>query len=148
MEIRKVRVWWRKFDEDGNEIEKGFDEREYVNYGAAINRACKLFNSDRHIWSVGWVHKDENTQQPVLEWRIAERDPFVDYWGNYRCDICGAMHKRKENIHGGDIGDNLYVNLMNNEHNKRHRHKNRMCPDCAEKIHKFLFELSVGGVEQ
>ena len=143
MKIEKVKVWWQKLDADGNVIEHGEDDREYVNWGSARNRGEKLFGKGRY-WSPSVYNETPVGVEPKIRWRISHRDPWAEYFGEYECDICGAIHKRKETNYGYDQGDRFHMYLMDKELNNKYRDLHRICPTCADKLTKYINKLQKG----
>lgn len=146
MKREKVKVWWQKLDTDGNEIERGCDNKEYINWGSAINRAEKLFGKARY-----WRHSISNEKvvvddaEPRIRWRISNRDPFTDYYEDRECEICGTVHKRKHTYMGYDMGDFFWMSLAKNDPDNKYRRRSVICPDCTEKLVKCIKKLEKGG---
>ena len=83
MEDKKLRIYWRKLDENGNEIERGVDDREYVYLGNAQNRAYKLFGTYAE-------HKGR------IQWHAGYRDPWAKYYRDVQCNACGGVFSAEE----------------------------------------------------
>lgn len=137
MENQKFRVWWRKLDEDGNEIERGVDDREYVSFGHAHNRGYKLF---------GYRNKQ-------VTWRVSYRDPWAKYTCEVTCSVCGQIflseeHCQHENFPIG--ADSVYVYTKSDslkpliDGERYPDYNGYCCPDCAKKIHNFISGLRKG----
>ena len=142
MENQKLRVYWREVDENGNEIKRGVDDREYVNYGSAENRARKLFGSC-------FVRKGESG----IEWRVTIRDPWAKYFGECECKVCGQVFMSEEYPHTpGYFRDADSVHLYTRSDVMKEltdgercpEYNGWCCPDCAMKIHKFITGLRKG----
>lgn len=143
MKREKVRVWWQKLDADGNVIEKGVDEKEYVSWGCAINRAEKLFGKSRY-WRPSITNETDIGVEPRIRWRISHRDPWVDYYEEKACDICGAVHMRKHTDYGYDQGDFFWMSKSKDDTENKYRGRSVICPDCAGKIIKCIKKLERG----
>jgi hypothetical protein len=140
MENQKLRIWWRKLDEEGNEIERGVDDREYVSFGHACNRAEKLFGPR--------IYRHNKT----LEWRIALRDPWAKYTCEVTCSVCGQVFISEEHAyHEGYPVNSDSVHLYTKSGDmagivdgRRPDYNGYCCPDCAVKIHNFISGLRKG----
>jgi hypothetical protein len=143
MKVQKVKVWWQKLDADGNEIEKGCDNKEYMNWGSAINRAEKLFGSRRHQTYI--ETETPEGAEPRIRWRISHRDPFTDYYEERECDICGTVHKRKHTDYGCDLGNYFWISMDKDDPDHKYRGRSIICPECKEKLVKCIKKLEKGG---
>lgn len=142
MENQKLRVWWRKLDENGNEIERGVDDREYTCYGYAYNRGRKLFG-----------HRYLAKGESGIEWNVAIRDPWAKYTCEVTCCVCGQIFISEEHrmhacfpISADSVHLYTHSDVMKELiDGARHAEYNGWCcPDCAMKIHKFITGLRKG----
>lgn len=127
MEENKLRVYWRKLDENGNEIERGYDGREYTTYGRACNRGYKLFGSKHKVGE--------------FEWRVSWRDPFEKYTCELTCDACGSVYTVDEFTYSNDsFPDTDVFTFRFHEFENKYAYR-RVCPECARKIYGFISGL-------
>ena len=120
----KLKIYYKELDSEGNEISSGVDDKEYINYGSAINRATKLYG-DRKRFKV----------------EIAWRDPWIDYTVPSTCKCCGKNYER--HVTHMEYDRSSYVNLIDRS-NPRECFHGYICPDCYEKIKNFINSLSEG----
>ena len=127
MEEKKLRVYWRKFDDDGNEVERGYDNREYITYGRALNRGYDLFGG-KHI-------------SGEFEWQVCWRDPWEKYTCELTCDTCGTVYTADERTYSNDaLYDTDMFSFRFLKINDRMCYR-RICPECANKIYEFILGL-------
>lgn len=120
----KFKIYYKEFDSNGDEISSGVDDKEYINYGSAINRAIKLYGDRKRF-----------------KFEVAWRDPWIEYTVPSTCKCCGKNYERQVTHMGYDRSD--YVSLS--DHSKQHKYFNGyICPDCYEKIKNFINSLSEG----
>ena len=139
MENQKVRIYWREFDEDGNVINRGVDDREYVNAGWAYNRAMKLFGP--------------RYSNKRFQYRIAWRDPWEKYTCEVECRVCGQTFVCEESewTSGRPMdADCVHMYLRScamkdlTDGARYPKYDGYCCPDCARKIHNFICSLRKG----
>lgn len=120
----KFKVYYKEFDSEGNEIKSGIDDREYINYGSAVNRARKLYGDrSRFKYEVAW------------------RDPWVEYTVPCVCECCGKTYERPVTHMEYDCSH--YVSLIDRAKPREYFH-GYICPDCYEKIKRFINSLTEG----
>lgn len=125
----KYKVYYIEYDEDRNEIARGVDSKEYINYGNALNRARKLGYTDRNRY----------------DYEVAWRDPWVEYSVNRKCEICGWGYRSPITHEGYGLDPRVHLcdfdenGRARNKHNYRH-----VCPVCYGKITKFIDKLKGG----
>lgn len=128
---KNLRVYRRKLDNDGNEIERGVDEREYKTLGRAYKRGFELFG--------------DHGEQKNIEWTEACRDPWEEYTRKVTCGACGQTYVAKEKTYNTNITIlHGMVHLCGEFDGKKHNvdiHK-PICPDCHEKIYNFIKGLN------
>ena len=130
MEEKKLRVYWRKFDDDGNEFERGSDNRAYITYGRALNRGYDLFGSNRKTGG--------------FEWKICWRDPWEKYTRELTCDTCGKVYTADEFTYSnGAFPDTDVFTFRFHEFDNKYSYR-RVCPECARKIYGFICGLREG----
>ena len=130
MEEKKLRVYWRKFDENGNEIERGSDNREYLTYGRALKRGYDLFGSNRKTGE--------------FEWNVCWRDPFEKYACELTCSACGSVYAADEITYSnGAFPDTDVFTFRFHEFDDKYSYR-RVCPECARKIYGFICDLRKG----
>lgn len=130
MEEKKLKIYWRKLDENGNEIERGSDNREYLTYGRALNRGYDLFGSNRKTGG--------------LEWQVCWRDPWEKYTCELTCNTCGTVYTADERTYsnGALYDTDTFLFRFQKIDNRMRSH--RICPECANKIYEFISELGKG----
>lgn len=116
-----LRIYYKELDANGNEINRGIDEKEYINYGSAVNRARKLYG-------------DRNR----FEYEIAWRDPWIDYTKTTICKCCGELYERTVTHQNWDCSHNIFLYKRDN---RRESISGYICPDCYEKIKGFISSL-------
>lgn len=135
MENQKLRVWWRKLDEDGNEIERGVDDREYVNASWAYNRGEKLFGS--------------RYNNPI-QYHINHRDPWATYTCEVTCETCGQVFIGEEHAFAeGHVknADSMCMFIRSDTMKELvggrifPKYNDKICPECAKKIYEFIKSL-------
>ena len=117
----KFKIYYKELDANGNEIRRGVDEKDYINYGSAINRARKLYG-------------DRNR----FEYEVAWRDPWIEYTVPSTCKCCGKPYERAVTHIGYDNSHNLVIYDRGNRHEGIHGF---ICPDCYEKLKRFIGSL-------
>lgn len=113
-----LKVYFKEFDSDGNEIRRGVDTREYVKYGSAANRGEKLYGD-----------------RTRFEYKIAWRDPWVEYIEPTVCTCCGKSYDRPVTHLGAGKGGSMYLYGYIG---------GPVCPDCYEKLRGFVDSLMEG----
>lgn len=120
----KLKIYYKEFDSEGNEISSGVDDKEYSNYGSAIRRARKLYGDRKRF-----------------KFEVAWRDPWIDYTVPSTCKCCGKNYERPVTHMGRDRSS--YVSLIDCRKTCEHFH-GYICSDCYEKIKNFINSLSGG----
>lgn len=110
-EERTWKIWYWKYDENKNVIERGFRVKEYKRRGYAERVANKLFALD----------------DPYC-WLVSDTNPFIK-----KCDICG------KDIHVNapfDPTSTLRYRVYPAGEKQRFRwsYLNTLCTDCAENL--------------
>lgn len=133
MEEGLYKIWYIEFDEDGKEIGRGVHGREYKNYGSAVNMARKRYY-------------DHNR----FKWRIAMRDPWVDYTKQHKCEICGWTYERPESVEGYDMGERIRVPALDADDYTTRRHSDyyRCCPVCSRAVVNFINDIRLERIEK
>lgn len=128
-ESLKWKIYFIKYDKDGNEIERGVDPREYVYYGTAQNSAYKTYPPEEGYKTV-----------------VAVRSPWEKYFTEVQCGICKCIHVIEETTYGipkesdvmvCDRGD---IDELGRWYSKHYRF---VCPECLAKIREFISCLEV-----
>lgn len=120
----KLKIYYKEFDSEGNEISSGVDDKEYINYGSAINRARKLYGDRKRF-----------------KFEVAWRDPWIEYTVPSTCACCGKNYERPVTHMGYDRSS--YVSLIDRSKPREYFH-GYICQDCYEKIKNFINSLSKG----
>lgn len=115
MEDRTFKIYYIKFDEIGNEIDRGVHPKEYKNRGCAYNAIRKLY------------------PRPEYEARIGFLNPFEEHFERVVCDCCGQEYDRELNSFGADKGHKVIFYALGS----RGLHF-KVCPKCAVDICKFI----------
>lgn len=124
----KFRIYYKELDDNGNEIRRGIDDKEYVNYGSAINRGRKLYGDrTRFIYDVAW------------------RDPWIEYTEPTTCKCCGKSYERPVTHDMCNKGHHIYLTNISTVPLSPARHfRGYICSDCYEKINSFIGSLTEG----
>lgn len=121
------KIWYKKFDDRGNEVASGVYHKEYKNYGSALNRARLEYGYDS-------LHQDGSKATGFIA-RVCWRDPWVEYSREVECDICKKHYDCPENIDGILRPKTIYCS----DRMASRRHKEFMlCPECYDKITNFI----------
>lgn len=122
----KYKVYYIEYDENRNEIARGVDSREYINWGNAMNRARKLGYTDRKRYDC----------------QIAWRDPWVKYTEKVKCSICGVEYDCPLSHEGYRRDITLHITDHNAPRGCAHANSfSHICPECYEKIKTFIDDL-------
>lgn len=122
------KIWYKEFDENGNEIGSGVYPRSYKNVGNAHNIRRKHYGDHSRFKAI-----------------VAKRDPWVDYFIETVCDCCGKTYNRRVSADGYDQGADFYIKMYDADRVDRdHRY---MCDECATKIADFIASLKGGQKE-
>ena len=115
------KVWYKEYDENGNEIGEGVSTKEYKTFG--------------HAYNYGYKHYGDRKR---FKYEVAFRNPFKEYTATEPCGICGRDVVMKETHFGARIHDN-YVHI----HKRKDRTKSihfTCCEDCFNKLMEFVGE--------
>lgn len=115
------RVWYKEYDENGNEIGEGVSPKEYKTYGHANNYGYKHFGDRKRFKFV-----------------VAYRNPFVKYTHTEPCGICGRDVEMEETHMGYVLRDNQIIISKRKDYAK-YRHFT-CCEDCFNKLMEFVDE--------
>lgn len=124
----RYKIFYIEYDENGNEISRGVDDKTYSSRGWAWNRIEKKYGDKR------------------FHCHIAKRDPFVNYYNDAVCDICGCSYSRPEDDLGCDIGATIAINRRYKKvFNERYIYYN-VCPKCIDEVLDTVqFKAKFGG---
>ena len=133
-EEKKWKIWYRQYDENGNQISSGVYCRDYVNYGSAIRAARKAYGDRQDI-----------------EYTIAIRYPWKEYTCDAVCEICGSGYSMLETNEGYPVYERinicgLYetvpVTPVGVLYPKPNLTKGYMaCPECITRVYNFIESL-------
>ena len=124
MEHRKLKIWYREFDDNGNVIDSGTYHKEYEYYGNALRVAHKVYGTKKHV-----IYK------------VAMLDPFAEHFTEDTCDICGKTYNTHLTENGfvrHDHGIHMHSRgaIPPTEFHTRYSQGYCTCPDCIIKIEK------------
>jgi hypothetical protein len=133
MENKKVRVWYIELDEDGNEIGRGVDDREYSYPNCAYRRAREVYGDRKRF-----------------KYIIAPRDPWIEYSRSMTCGLCGSGYSAPESYAGWESSDRLWLYRYgeNGYRDKNKSFSGDICPECADKVAAFIKKLKKGVVDE
>ena len=126
-----LKIWYKHFDESGNEIGRGVYHKEYKTYGHACNMAKKMYGS--------------KSQTPkTFEWAVCSRDPWINYYKEETCDICGKTFTIPESPNGITRPDHIIARKYNDESRIDWDVSKRYvtCPDCMSSVINHISSLS------
>ena len=124
----KHKIWYIEYDEDGNEIGRGVYNREYVRYGMARRVAHERYGDRKRY-----------------KYRIAPRDPWMNYNAILTCEVCGSEFVVEETLHGYSVRNSISIGAGNTLDNYTHDDFTA-CPDCIKKVRKYIDILKRGDV--
>lgn len=130
-ENAKLKIFWKKIDKDGNEIERGVHPKEYKYYGSASKVARY-----KYPYNEGY------------RCNITYRDPWQKYTHEAQCDICGTIHTVEQSYSGYDYDSNVYLVEHYDSVERYRKNYNNVCPDCIRKIREFISSMEVGTEEE
>lgn len=118
----KYKIYYRQFDENKNVIGEGVYHKEYVYPGNALREARQRYGD-----------------RSKFEFSIAPRNPFIEYFKDVTCSICGKTHTIEESVNGLDFDTSIYISTL--ECGKRSRSLRNVCSDCYDKVVDFINTL-------
>lgn len=130
-ENAKLKIFWKKIDNDGNEIERGVHPKEYKYHGSALKTARY-----KYPYREGY------------RYIITYRNPWEKYNHEVQCDICGTIHTIEQSYGGYDYDSNVYVVEQHDSEERYHKIYGDLCPDCIRKIREFISSMKVGTEEE
>lgn len=122
LQDKPYRIWFKEYDEEGNEIGTGVFARSYKNYGNARRKKQEYYGDRKKYKAI-----------------VAKRNPFVDYHVEERCDICGGIYQRPVDADGHDQGNYLYLKYSD-ENDGVIRIYRYICTDCTNEIANFVLQ--------
>jgi hypothetical protein len=127
---RLYKVWYKEYDENGNEIGEGVSTKEYKTYGHANNYAYKHYGDHKRFKYV-----------------VAFRNPFKEYTTTEPCGICGCDVVMKEHHYGQKFRNNhitiskIATSAKKVEGGNRRVYRSfTCCDDCFNKLMEFIGE--------
>ena len=116
------RIWFKEYDENGNEIGTGVFARSYKNYGNARHKKQEYYGDSKRYKAI-----------------VAKRNPFENYYVEDHCDICGGIYQRPVDADGRDQGNDLYLKYRDENDGVIRIHR-YICEDCASEIANFALQ--------
>ena len=127
MDEKKYKIWYKQFDESGNEIGRGVYHKEYEYLGHASRYAREMYGKRKDI-----------------EYVVAWRDPWIDYHKIVHCDICGTVYNRPVCHEGWDKGDTVMLGNRTGSYSLGDGvHRYLICPGCASRVNDFVRDLAL-----
>lgn len=123
----KFKIYYIKKDVDGNEIERGIHPKEYVYHGKAYSVANALYPKHEGYTFI-----------------IAQRDPFVKYTRDLKCELCGVEYAVDEHYNGHHNESYICFRDANETDRRRRTSYRELCPECIKKIREFLDSMAEG----
>lgn len=115
------KVWYKEYDENGNEIGEGVSVKEYETFGHADNFGRKHFGDSKKF-----------------KYEVAYRNPFKEYTAIEPCGICGRDIVMKEHHFGTRVRDNHVLITKRKDRTKSREFT--CCEDCFNKLLDFVGE--------
>lgn len=119
------KIWYKEYDENGNEIGEGVSVKEYKTFGHAANFGAKHFGDRKRF-----------------KYKVAFRNPFKKYTAIEPCGICGCDVEIEEHHFGQKIRDNTVIISVRGDH--RDYRNFTCCEDCLNKLMDLVGEKKEG----
>lgn len=120
MDDQKYKIYFIQYDDDGKEIGRGVYHREYVYMSRALTIAREYYG-DRNRYT----------------YKIAKRNPWMEYTGIYECCVCRKEFTAKQNANGIYLGTRISINeevltrfLRTEVHGTTFIAGGKTCPEC------------------
>lgn len=121
------KIYYRQYDEDGNEIGRGAHTKEYKTYGWAAREARLRFGD----------------KGPYFKYRIGVRDPLERYSSTVTCNICGSQYSIEETYSGVALNSYIFIRDRGLK-GPEGRNMYYPCPECIEKVRNYINILKRG----